>query len=125
LRTYLDRLPIPIYPVPGNHDGRDALHAAFPDHPYLPETGFLHWVVEKYPVRLIGLDPLVPGESRGELCADRLAWLEATLSASNRPTLIAMHHPSFETGIGHVDRIGLTGPRLSPDCWNAFPRCAE
>ena len=122
LRTFIDRLPMPIYLVPGNHDGRDTLRAAFPDHPYLPETGFLHWVVEKYPVRLIGLDTLVPGESRGELCADRLAWLEATLSASDRPTLIAMHHPPFETGIGHMDRIGLTGAEAFARLLERFPQ---
>ncbi len=73
-------------------------------------------------VRLIGLDTLVPGESRGELCADRLAWLEATLSTSDRPTLIALHHPPFTTGIGHMDRIGLTGAGDFAALLDRFPQ---
>ncbi len=122
LRAFLDRLPMPLYLIPGNHDGRDTLRAAFPDHSYMPKTGFLHWVIEAYPVRLIGLDTLVPGESRGALCYERLAWLEEVLSASDRPTLIAMHHPPFQTGIGHMDRIGLTGADDFAALLDRFPQ---
>ena len=51
-----------------------------------------------------------PARVGGELCADRLSWLDATLAAApDVPTLILMHHPPFLTGIAHMDRIGLTG----------------
>jgi len=46
----------------------------------------------------------------GELCAERLAWLDATLRRRPQsPTLLMMHHPPFVTGIGHMDRVGLAG----------------
>ncbi len=51
---------------------------------------------------------VVPGHSEGALCEERLQWLELQLAASEgRPVVIAMHHPPFETLIGHMDKIGL------------------
>ncbi|MDE2581470.1 MAG: phosphodiesterase [Rhodospirillales bacterium] len=99
----------PVFAIPGNHDDRAALRAALP---FVPQTGtFLHATVETFPVRLVLLDTLVPGSSHGELCAERLDWLDATLEAApDRPTLIAMHHPPFATGIEHMDRIALRAP---------------
>jgi 3',5'-cyclic-AMP phosphodiesterase len=99
----------PVFAIPGNHDDRAALRAALP---WVPETGgFLHHAIDSFPVRLVLLDTLVPGASHGELCAARLDWLESTLAAApDRPTLIAMHHPPFATGIGHMDRIALRAP---------------
>jgi 3',5'-cyclic AMP phosphodiesterase CpdA len=29
-----------------------------------------------------------------------------------RPTVIAMHHPPFTTGIGHMDDMGLVNPQV-------------
>ena len=72
--------------------------------------GFLHYAVERGPLRFVGLDTLVPGQGGGELCAERLAWLDATLGQKpDMPTLVLMHHPPFLTGIAHMDRIGLAG----------------
>jgi 3',5'-cyclic AMP phosphodiesterase CpdA len=73
----------------------------------------LHYVVSDYPVRLIGLDTTVPGETGGAICASRLTWLEARLAeARHEPTIIFMHHPPFTTAIGYMDKIGLenSGP---------------
>jgi Icc protein len=82
----------------------------FADQPYLPREGFLHFVVEGWPVRLIGLDTLVPGSGSGLLCEERLGWLAARLDeARDRPTVIFMHHPPFATGIVHMDALGLAG----------------
>jgi Icc protein len=109
LRELLVPLPMPVYLIPGNHDERDALATEFAHHAYLPRRGkFLHYVVEGYPVRLIGLDTLVPGQGGGLMCEERLAWLAARLEeAPDRPTLIFMHHPPFATGIRRMDAQGL------------------
>lgn len=111
LRELLAPLPMPHYLVPGNHDDREGLRAAFPDHGYLRQSDpFVQYAIEDHPLRLLALDTLVPGEGRGELCAARLAWLEARLAERpDRPTLVLMHHPPFDTLIGHMDRQGLTG----------------
>jgi len=55
LRAILDRLAMPLYVIPGNHDSREGLARAFADRGYLPtDGGFLHYTVEEWPVRLIG-----------------------------------------------------------------------
>lgn len=108
LREILARLPLPVYLLPGNHDERQALRAAFPDHRYLPREGdFLQYAVDEYPVRLLALDTVIPGQPEGTLCARRLHWLQQRLDESDAPTVIALHHPPFVTGIDHMDRMGL------------------
>src|SRR5258708_8705981 len=65
LREMLAKLPLPVYLLPGNHDERQALRAAFPDHRYLPREGeFLQYAIDEHPVRLLALDTVVPGEAR-------------------------------------------------------------
>ncbi len=103
LRRVLAPLEMPVFMIPGNHDARDALRAAFPEHGYLPSEGFLQYTVEGLAVRLIALDTLVEGKGHGELCDVRLDWLEARLAESDRPTLLFMHHPPFDCGISAVD----------------------
>jgi 3',5'-cyclic AMP phosphodiesterase CpdA len=106
----LERLPMPWYVIPGNHDDREHLRAAFAHRGYLPARGFLQYTVDLGPLRLIGLDTHVPGTHGGRLCAERLEWLEARLAeAPQRPTLVFMHHPPFLTGIHRMDAMGLEG----------------
>ncbi len=108
LAALIAPLKVPVYLVPGNHDGRDELRQAFPAHRYLPRDGFLQYTVEDWPVRLVAMDTLIPGEGGGELCDVRLAWLEKTLAAQpKRPTVVMMHHPPFRTGIDFMDGHGL------------------
>ena len=105
LREILAPLRMPLYAIPGNHDERGALRAAFADQHYLrQEAEFVQYVVEDYPLRLIGLDTVIPGEQGGELCAKRLAWLDEQLArAPGRPTALFMHHPPFVTGLANMD----------------------
>lgn len=110
LRGLLARLPMPVFVIPGNHDRRETLRAALGDRAPAPaDSALIHYAVEDFPVRLIGLDTITPGASAGALCADRLDFLERTLAAAReKPTLVFMHHPPFVTGIDHMDAIGLT-----------------
>jgi Icc protein len=110
LRALLAPLRMPIFVIPGNHDAREPLRDAFIADGYLPREGFLNYVIEDQPLRIVGLDTLVPGEAGGALCQDRLRWIDSVLAAApHRPTLILMHHPPFVTGIGPMDRMGLGG----------------
>ena len=109
LRSLLGRLPIPVFVVPGNHDRRGPLREGLPAA-WLPgaDGEFVHYVVDDWPVRLIGLDTVVPGADHGGLCEARLAFLEAALAAGrNRPTVVFMHHPPFACGMAAMDRIRL------------------
>ena len=76
---------MPVYVIPGNHDAREPMRAAFADRAYFPASGFLQYTVEDLPVRLIALDTLVEGKGHGALCDERLAWLEARLG-EKRPS---------------------------------------
>lgn len=106
LLTPLDGLP--LYVMPGNHDDRQALRDAFPAYHYLGDQGFIQYAVDIGELRLIALDSVIPGRSEGELCGERLRWLQAALADSaGRPVVIALHHPPFRTLIGHMDKIGL------------------
>jgi len=109
LRALLSPLRIPYYLLVGNHDGRDELRAVFSDHSYLGQGGdFVQYAIEDWPVRIVALDTMVPMQSGGALCAERVGWLDRVLAEQpGRPTIVAMHHPPFVTGIGHMDKIGL------------------
>jgi 3',5'-cyclic AMP phosphodiesterase CpdA len=110
LRRLLAPLPMPYYLLPGNHDERSALRAAFPEHAYLRQwQPYVQYAIEDWPLRIVALDTVIPGEGGGRLDRARLEWLEETLSRSKKPTLVIMHHPPFPTLIGHMDRIGLEG----------------
>lgn len=113
LKSILAPLEQRIIAVPGNHDERNAMRDAFAHGGYLPQQrdSFLQFAIDDdYPLRIVGLDTLIPGQGGGELCAERLSWLDNTLGQKpDAPTLVIMHHPPFETGIGHMDKIGLKG----------------
>ncbi|OQX15201.1 MAG: phosphodiesterase [Desulfobulbaceae bacterium A2] len=123
LRDILAALKAPLLVVPGNHDEREAMRAAFADAAYLPATGFLHFVIDEYPLRLIGLDTLQPNQAGGRLCSVRLAWLEKTLARrAEAPTVIAMHHPPFNCGIEHMDKIALADSFAFADIISRHPQ---
>jgi 3',5'-cyclic AMP phosphodiesterase CpdA len=108
LRRLIAPLPMPVYVIPGNHDAREALRAAFADQGYFPPSGFLQYTVDTLPVRLIALDTLVEGKGHGALCVERLAWLEARLGEhTTKPAMLFMHHPPFECGIDAFDHARL------------------
>ena len=111
VKKELDRLHFPYFVVTGNHDHRVTLTRVFNDHPYL-RTGneFIQYSIDDKPIRIIALDTLEPGTHHGLLCKTRLDWLDNKLSEQKeRPTLIFMHHPPFETGMPYPDSLGMNG----------------
>ncbi|MGH6899153.1 MAG: phosphodiesterase [Geminicoccaceae bacterium] len=108
LMAALGRLEAPIWPLPGNHDDRELMRGACAQLGLFPHAGPLRFALELGPLRLIGLDSLVPGDPAGRLGPEQLAWLDARLAeAPDRPTLVALHHPPFRTGIDHMDAMML------------------
>jgi 3',5'-cyclic-AMP phosphodiesterase len=122
LAEILAPLAIPAYLIPGNHDEREALRAAFPGHTYLPATDYLCYAVELGPLRLLALDTNIPRESGGRLCDQRLAWLEARLAEDpQRPTVIVQHHPPMATGMRAMDGMGLDGADRQAEILARYP----
>lgn len=107
-RGLLSQLAMPVFAVPGNHDEREAFRRAFADAGYLPTSGYLQYVVEDYPLRIVALDTVVAGAVGGALDDGRLEWLDARLAERPAtPTVVMMHHPPFVTGMTYMDVQGL------------------
>jgi 3',5'-cyclic AMP phosphodiesterase CpdA len=109
-RAGLATLPMPVFVIPGNHDRREPfrrhLRRAYPylDH----DRPRLDYVDDRFPVRLIGLDSLIDGETYGDLAPHQLEWLDARLSeGGGKPTMVFVHHPPFLTGISAMDDLWL------------------
>jgi 3',5'-cyclic AMP phosphodiesterase CpdA len=113
LRRLLAPLAMPVFLMAGNHDSPDALRTAFPDHAYLRQhDGFLDYAIDDFPLRIVALDSTISGRNDGALRDAQLAWLDGTLAAAARkPTILALHHPPFWTGIGHMDAMALANPQ--------------
>ncbi len=109
LRRLLAPLQVPVYLMVGNHDDRDALRAAFPDHAYLQTGGaFVQYAFDAGGWRIVVLDSLDPGLASGRVCNARLEWLERALAGSeDRDVAVFVHHQPFATGIAHIDRSRL------------------
>ncbi|HEX3240562.1 MAG TPA: phosphodiesterase [Solirubrobacterales bacterium] len=106
VREQLERLGLPYFVLPGNHDDRAALRRCFDlagegDDP-------IQYAADLGPLRLVAVDTVLPGEDRGELDDVALTLIEAELAvAPEQPTLLAMHHPPLHTGIPPFDEICL------------------
>jgi len=108
LQELLAPLTMPVYLLPGNHDERQQLRRSFPAHSYLGQDGYVQYSVQVGALRLITLDTVDTGHPHGRLCTARLAWLADELERwRGQPVVVAMHHPPFQTLIGHMDKIGL------------------
>jgi 3',5'-cyclic AMP phosphodiesterase CpdA len=107
----LSKLNCPYYIIPGNHDDRKNLNSVFGDKICpLTNDGFINHVIDEYDISLIGLDSLKLGEPGGELCKNRLDWLEMALAKqSEKPVVIFMHHPPIKCSVLETDIDGFDG----------------
>ncbi|MFT3728377.1 MAG: metallophosphoesterase [Terricaulis sp.] len=101
--------PAPLFLMPGNHDNRGHLRAAFAaTHKYLPQQGPLSFVLDDFPVRIVALDATAPGEVHAVFGKEQERWLRKTLSKQRKkPTIVSLHHPPFLTHDRLFDTIGL------------------
>lgn len=110
-REILSALAIPVHPLPGNHDDREAMRTGFAGHPGIDGCGaFLQYEADCAGVRLLVCDTLDAGNAAGggRLDGPRREWLAQRLGERREaPTMIAMHHPPILTGMRGFDEIGL------------------
>jgi 3',5'-cyclic AMP phosphodiesterase CpdA len=108
LKRLLVPLKLPFAGIPGNHDSRDMMRAAFAGGAYALSSGPLNQKIEIGGLDLLLLDSSVAGKPHGELDRSTLQWLDATLASNpDRPALLFLHHPPFIAGIWHMDRQNL------------------
>ncbi|WP_032609580.1 phosphodiesterase [Pseudomonas syringae] len=91
--------------IPGNHDHRQNLRSAFPEHDYFINEENCSFVDSgSAPMRIIGLDISVPDQHHGDMTDTATQWLDRTLALEpDKPTLIMMHQPPFSSGIHCID----------------------
>ena len=108
LKRLLAPLKLPFAGIPGNHDSRELMRAAFPSASYAFVSGPLNQKIEVAGLDLLLLDSSVHRKPHGELDGPTLQWLDGMLASSpDRPALLFLHHPPFKAGIWHMDRQNL------------------
>jgi Icc protein len=112
VRELLAAVQVPLHVLPGNHDDRAGLRAAFPLGALDDGAGVAaapyRYAVRCGNLRLVACDTVVPGEDGGAFGPDQLAWLAATLAQDPvTPTLVAMHHPPIPVGLPVLDPMAL------------------
>ncbi len=102
----------PVYVLAGNRDNRANLRAAFSAYGYLaPDSDFISYAVDDYPVRLIALDTLGSG-NRGDFCLERIRRLIDLIDAeTTKPIAVFTHHPPFEVTVG-PERLHFETPEI-------------
>lgn len=114
LASLLGPLTVQVLPIPGNHDDRDRMRATFPDVPWVDAAHASWSTMVDAPnapsARIIGLDTSIPGAPGADFDTEREEWLRTTLAErSDAPTILAMHHPPFISGIDWMDGSGFIG----------------
>jgi len=95
---------LPVFPMVGNNDHREAFLETFA-LPRKALSGFAQYQVELPEARIICLDTHKPGVHSGELCSQRLNWLQDALAQG--PALVFMHHHPLPLGLPKQDEIML------------------
>jgi 3',5'-cyclic-AMP phosphodiesterase len=127
LRSILNRLEIPYFLIPGNHDDREELRRAFRDHRYLSTfKNHASYAFDAWPLRIIALDSTDPRYIGGYLDGERLSWLDGELAAHpRRPTILALHHPPFRSGVAAMDAHGFVNVERLAEIVRANPQIAR
>ncbi|MEP2641968.1 metallophosphoesterase [Roseobacter sp.] len=110
IRDILAPLQMPVFAVPGNHDTRAGLRAAFAGTMPFGPGPTLDYEAQVGGMRLLALDTLVEGHVHGALTPAQIDWLAGRL-AVQVPTIIAMHHPPFPSGVPTFDTMALVDGR--------------
>lgn len=111
-----EELEVPLHVIPGNHDDRAALRRCFDVGGEAAAP--IQYAIDLDGLRVLMLDTTIPGEDPGALDGERLDWIGDELAARLEvPTILAMHHPPFLTGMPGMDRYAL-----APDARQAIAR---
>ena len=100
-------LKAPTYLMPGNHDDPQLMLEMFGETQRFPAVhATIQYAIEDFGVRILALNSHYQGSELPDFGSHRLLWLQQALEESDRPTLIAIHHPPMRTGISFIDMVG-------------------
>ncbi len=106
MRSQLQRLPAPVYCLPGNHDHRETFAAAMPGDGVHMTRSLCQggW-------QILFLDSTIPGEDDGRLSEDELTALDLALGVRpDRHALVCLHHHPVAVGGAWRDVVSLENP---------------
>ena len=107
VKTAIDRLEVPFYLAPGNHDAwapfRRVLLEETP-----PSTDPICYRFDHSGYGFVVLDSLDEGKGTGWIDDPQLQWLDDILKANpSQDTTILLHHPPVQVGVEWMDALGL------------------
>lgn len=91
----------PVVWCPGNHDDADVMRSVLGR---VADT-----VVDLEHLRIIAVDSTVVGRVGGGVDHDQIQWVDATIAESDKPVVIALHHPPNTFTHHALEQILLDG----------------
>ena len=103
----IEPLDVPSFVLPGNHDLPSEMVDHFKGSGKFPATAPLfQYVIDDFDFRIIALNSHFDDSELPFFGPRRQQWLDERLGESDKPTLIAIHHPPMTTGIEFIDMVG-------------------
>ena len=100
-------LRAPAFLMPGNHDSPQGMAEFWGDTPMFPAAApHFQYAIDDFPLRILMLNSHFDNSELPFFGPRRLQWAKEELEKSDKPTLIAIHHPPMKTGIGFIDMVG-------------------
>ncbi len=104
LEEILKNSTLPVFPILGNHDIRDNFRQFFPQY---TSDNFIQYSEKIGDKVFLFLDSVVENNQYGELCKERMAWLENQLKTHKKESIyIFMHHHPISCGLYEMDNVG-------------------
>jgi 3',5'-cyclic AMP phosphodiesterase CpdA len=108
LREQIERFPLPLHLVAGNHDDPAALVGEFGGTGFLGGTEHAHYSVDYPGFTLVVLVSAMAGSPAGLLGNAQLDWLDSVLACRPQtPAIVCLHHPPADLGIPFFDGMRL------------------
>jgi 3',5'-cyclic AMP phosphodiesterase CpdA len=122
LSEVIDRFPLPLHLVMGNHDDPEGFLDAFAGSPYLNGSAQTHYRVDHPAATIVVLDSWQEGTAAGLLGPDQLGWLDDVLGRRpDVPAFVCLHHPPIPVGMVALDPIRLLDGELMAEVINRHP----
>lgn len=109
LHKVIERFPLPLHLLAGNHDDPKALLREFGNTPFMGDAERAYYTVDYPSFTVVALNSAMPGSPAGRIGEAQLGWLDTVLAhRPDSPALVCLHHPPIEVGIPFLDGMRLS-----------------